>query len=50
MMPVQLVNIRQNAPVQQPRTVAAVQPRVVISNQHVVAARPTQPSGVSVYN
>lgn len=47
MMPgVQLVNMRPNAPAAQTKTVATVSPRVVISNQHMVATRPTNP-GVS---
>lgn len=47
MMPgVQLVNMRPNAPAAQTKTVATVSPRVVISNPHMVATRPTNP-GVS---
>lgn len=48
MMPgVQLVNMRPpNAQAAQTKTVATVSPRVVISNQHMVATRPTNP-GVS---
>ncbi|XP_055324866.1 transcription initiation factor TFIID subunit 4 isoform X2 [Sitodiplosis mosellana] len=40
---VQLVNMRPNAPVAQTKTVATVSPRVVISNPHMVATRPTNP-------
>lgn len=43
---VQLVNMRPNVPVSQTKTVATVSPRVVISNPHMVASRPTNP-GVS---
>lgn len=44
---VQIVNMRPNAPAAQTKTVATVSPRVVISNPHMVATRPTNP-GVSV--
>lgn len=49
MMPgVQLVNMRPNAPAAQTKTVATVSPRVVISNQHMVATRPANPGVTSV--
>lgn len=41
--PVQLVNMRPNTPAAQTKTVATVSPRVVFSNSHMVAARPTNP-------
>lgn len=51
MMPgaVQIVNMRPGTPTTaqaQPKTVATVSPRVVISNPHMVATRPAN-SGVS---
>lgn len=49
MMPgVQIVNMRPNTPTAQgqPKTVATVSPRVVISNPHMVASRPAN-SGVN---
>lgn len=52
MMPgaVQIVNMRPGTPTAaqtQPKTVATVSPRVVISNPHMVATRPAN-SGVSM--